>query len=247
MKPIGALGRRGAAVLFVLFFSIASAPSQTRKGASTNFQLGDQIITIPDPNGFEEAASQFDSIKERFTSTEAPGNDMLAVHLRQADIARLRAGDFPLFNFYTKISMRSANRDVDFSGQDFAQLVARMRKDGSRIFDPNSPSMKETLEKINKSLTELNREETQVGLSQPVNLGEFDSRQNVYSLMLLLNFTSEIGAKKTTTHIVGSLSYVLVKQKLLYVYTYRKYESQADTVVVRDFARRWIGQILAAN
>jgi hypothetical protein len=233
--------------LAILFLVSASATAQTRTADFSTFQLGNQVITIPSPEGFEEAASQFEGIKDHFTRTEAPGNDMLAIHLPHADCEKLRKGEFGPFSFYTKISVRSAVRNVDYSPQRFADLVSEFRKSGSKILDFNSPAMKATLEQLGKNLSELRKQETQVDMSQPVNLGEFDTRPNVYSVMLLINFKTQNSAGDVSTLIAGGLSYVRVKQRLIYVYTYRRYESKTDVEVLRDFTKQWIGQILAAN
>jgi hypothetical protein len=236
-----------AIALTILFVVSASVPGQMRKADVTTFALGDQVITIPAPDGFEEAMSQFESIKNRFTLTEAPENDTLAAHLLRADCEKLRKGDSGSFNFYTKISVRKAIRTVDFSAERFADLISEFRKNGSQVLDINSPTMKATLEHLSKGLTELNKEKTEVDLSQPVNLGEFDTRPNVYSVMLLMNFKTQSGKDQVSVPIVGGLSYVRLKQRLIYVYTYRKYESETDVNVLRDFTKQWIGQILAAN
>ena len=65
--------------------------------------------------------------------------------------------------------------------------------------------------------------------------------------MLLVNFKTKIGDNEVSTPILGGLSFVRVKRRMIYVYTYRKYESKTDAVILRDFTRKWVGQILAAN
>src|SRR6267142_3361625 len=79
-----------------------SAATQTLSVKSSSFQLGDKTVVIPAPEGFQEAASQFESIKERMSRTEDPGNDMLAVHLPNEDCEKLKHGESAQFNFYTK-------------------------------------------------------------------------------------------------------------------------------------------------
>lgn len=233
--------------LAVVFVMNASAGAQTRKADVATFQLGDQLITIPAPNDFEEAAAQFESIKKRFTVTEDPANDVLAVHLPHADCEKLRAGEVGPLNFYTKISVSKSARGVDYSAAEFASLAAEFRKTGSQVMDVNGPTMKETLEHLSKGLSDLNKKETQIDMDQPLNLGEFDTRPNVYGVMLLVNLKTQSGEAKVSTLIAGGISLVRVKQRLIFVYTYRKYESKADVETLRDFTKQWIGQILAAN
>jgi hypothetical protein len=232
-------------VLFVL--STASYHAKTRKPTTTTVQLGTQQTKIPAPLGFEEAASQFENIKNYFTSSEDPGNDVLAVHMPRADCNKLRAGAFGPFNFYTKISIRKANRELDYSAERFAGLVAEFRTSGAKYLDVNSPLMKAAIDRLGKGASELNQEDTSVDFSQPVNLGEFDSRPNVYSVMLLLNVKTQSADGERSVPILGGLSYVRVGQRLIYVYSYRKFKAQNDVAVLRDLTKRWIGQILAAN
>lgn len=231
----------------ILLVASASAFAQPRKTDVAVFQLGAQVLTIPAPAGFEEAASQFEQVKTHFTLTEAPDNDMLAVYLPSADCEKLRAGEFGPFTFYTKVSIRKGVRAEDYPVDRFAKLVAAFRQNGSQILDVNGPVMKVATERLDKSLTELNKQETQVDLGQPVNLGEFDTRPNVYSVMLLLNITTTTADGEATVPILGGLSYVRVKQRLVYVYTYRRYKSKADAAILRAFTTEWINQILAAN
>jgi hypothetical protein len=229
-----------------------SAIAQTQLGQAPKadvptFQLGAQAVALPAPAGFEEATSQFDVIKKQFTLTEAPGNDLLAVYLPTEACEKLRAGEFGPFNTNTKVSIRSAVREVDFSAERFANLVAEYRKSGSQTLDLNSPMMKGILERLGQSASELSKQETKVDLSQPVNLGEFDTRPNIYSVMLLLHVTAKSGDGEASVPILGSVSYVRVRQRLLYVYTYRKYDVPGDVETLRDLTKKWIGQIVAAN
>ena len=242
-KPVR---HRVLALTITLAVSV-SAQAQTRKTNNTSLQLGDRVVVIPAPDGFEEAASQFEDVKARFTVTEDPGNDLLAVHLLATDCERLRRGESGPFNFYTKISVRKTARERDFSPSEFAAIPAEFRKSGAAILDVNGPTMKATLEHLEKGVSELTQNTAKVEMSQPENLGEFDNRPNVYSVMLLLTYKVQSGLSQRVTPVLGGLSFVRVKQRLLYVYTYRKYESKADIEVLRDFTKQWINMILGAN
>jgi hypothetical protein len=231
--------------LAILFSASIAAIAQTPD--AVHFQLGNQLITIPTPDGFEEAASQFEPIRTHFARTEAADNDMLAVHFPHADCEKMRARETGPATFYTKVSVRRAIRDLDYTPERFAELLTTFRRTNSQILDVNGPTMKGVLDHLDQSLTELNQKDTHVDLSQPVNLGEFDNRPNVLGVMLLLNVKTKIGESEQVTPVLGSLSYVRIKQRLIYVYTYHSYQSREDVSRLRDFTKQWIGQILAAN
>ena len=240
--------RLSLVIAFAIAFVISpAAVAQTRKTNVAVFQLGNQATRIPTPAGFEEAASQFEKIKSHFTATEAPDNDMLAIYMSRADCNKLRAGGFGPFDFYTKVSIRRGVREEEYSAERFASLITAFRQNGTQILDINGPALKDIVKRLDKSLTELNQQETEVELSQPVNLGEFDTRPNVYSVMLLMNVRTTTGDASASVPVLGGLSYVRIKERMVYVYTYRKYNAETDVQILRDFTREWIGQILAAN
>jgi len=225
----------------------AGAVAQTTKADVVVFHLGDQAIRIPAPEDFEEAASQFEPIRRLLASTEAPANDMLAVHLPHAVCEKLRAGEFGSFNFYTKVSVLRAGRDQDFSAGHFAETVTLLRKTSPQILDVNGPTMKGAVKQLDKGLSDFNKQETQIDFNQPVNLGEFDSRPNVYSVMLVMSFTTKIGENEKRFPLLAGVSLVRIKERLVFVYTYRQYKSVTDVEVLRDFTKKWVDQILAAN
>jgi hypothetical protein len=238
--------------LIVVAFAIlivisAAAVAQTTKADVAVFHLGDQTIRIPAPEDFEEAASQFEPIRKLMTSTEASANDMLAVHLPHAVCEKLRAGEFGPFNLYTKVSVVRSGRGLDFSAASFADTVALVRKTSSQLLDVNGPTVKGAVKQLDKGLSEFNKRETQIDFNQPVNLGEFDSRPNVYSVMFVMSFTAKMGENEKRFPLLAGVSFVRIKQRLVFVYTYRKYTSVKDVEVLRDFTREWMSQILAAN
>jgi hypothetical protein len=223
-----------------------TAAAQTPNVQTTKLSLGNQVVIIPTPVGFEEAASQFEEVKRRMTVTEDPSNDMLAVHLQKEDCDKLRQGASPVANFYTKVSIRRPNRTRVFTEKDFGEVVARFRENGAQILDLKSPQMKAIVERLDKTLSELNNG-VAFEMSQPINLGEFDTRPNVYSVMLTLNYSYEENGTRHAKPLLGSLSYLRVKDRLLYVYTYRLYASKNDIEVLQEFTRKWIGEIISAN
>jgi hypothetical protein len=210
-------------------------------------RLGNSVVVIPAPEGFEEASSQFDSIKARFTETEAPGNEMLAVHLPASDCELLRRGEQTTFNSYTKISVLRDAKEQVFSESDLAALVAEFRKNGATMMDPNGPRMKALLEHIEQGLKKVESGDTQIDMSQPVNLGELEVSPRIYSVMMLMTITRDTGATQSSTPLLAGVTFMRVKQRLIYVFTYRKYHSKSDVEALRVFTKTWTGGILAAN
>ena len=63
--------------------------------------------------------------------------------------------------------------------------------------------------------------------------------------MILMSI--KLNPNATATPLLLGLTYMRVKQRLIYVYTYKKYDSKADIETLENFTKQWTGRILAAN
>ncbi|HEV7859158.1 MAG TPA: hypothetical protein VGO91_11120 [Pyrinomonadaceae bacterium] len=211
------------------------------------YQLGDKTIVIPPPEGFEEAASQLSFIKDYYTTTEAPQNDMLAVFLPTDAIEKLKRHEKNNLTGAAKVSILKKVRGTDVSTEEFAATVSAFEKYGGKMLDINGPEMKALLKRAQKGVSDITREEVQIDLSQPINLGPFERTSKVYSTMLMVRTKAELnGNQEEHLEFIG-MSLVLVKQRLLYVYTHKIFTSPDEMEGHKDFTRRWIRQIIAAN
>src|SRR5687768_9780264 len=89
----------------------SQTPSRT---APLTLRLGQVSVNLPAPEGFEEAASQVEMIRKYFSVTEAPANEMLAVHLPASDLERQKRGEPAAMTFYTKVSIYKKLKEADF-------------------------------------------------------------------------------------------------------------------------------------
>src|SRR5688572_9098006 len=103
--------------------------------SSSSVQLGDKVIVIPTPEGYEEASTQFKHIKDRFSATEAPENDMLLVHMLAADCELLRQGLKATFAQYTKISVLRQARALTVTSAIMTAAIEDLRKEAVKFPD----------------------------------------------------------------------------------------------------------------
>jgi hypothetical protein len=96
---------------------------------------------------------------------------------------------------------------------------------------------------MRKGLSSVSGVDVPLELAQPRNLGTFEKTKNVYSTMLAMTVKTPTGE----TPVLCGASFVNVKGRTLFVYVYRRFTSEKDAELVRDFTRTWIRQILAAN
>src|SRR5258708_6786738 len=115
-----------AAILFCV--AVAAHAQSPEAAKSSSIRLGDKVIMIPNPEGFEETTSQFESAKRFFVAMASPDGDMLLAHLPTSDCELLRNKSRPAVNIWTTVFVTKANRESTRTNADMARYVAGFRK-----------------------------------------------------------------------------------------------------------------------
>jgi hypothetical protein len=234
-------------LLSLLLLMSCAAAAAAQAPAGNSYRLGDRDVSIPPPGGFVEAASRSEAIRKLFEVTESPALDLLAVHIPSDVMEQVARGEHRDFEFYTKVSVSKGFREKDFSREDLAGLVAILRANASKLFDFNRPEMQKQFKHQDKGLTDLLKTDSKLDLSQPVNLGEIDSTPDSYGMLMLMKVKFQSGSYQKEGLLVGGASAVRVKNRLVWIYTYRKFDSEKDADVLRAFTKQWLAEILRAN
>jgi hypothetical protein len=221
--------------------------AQQAAAVTDTYQIGNKQIVIPSPDGFLEAASQIPLIKQHFTATESSGNDFLAVHIPAEHLQRLKKGEVFDLTFYTKVSVSKSLKALDATEADFAQFVATFKKSFPALSDPNGKEMKATLKSISENLSNLNKTETTYTLSQPVNVGLIEDNRNAYGALLLTQMKLTTGGNEMVKTLLGGISVVRVRGKIIFIYTYKAFEKEQNIAELQQFSKQWLARIIAAN
>lgn len=220
---------------------------RAEKAKTSSVRLGDKVISIPDPDGFEEAMSQFPKYKERVIATEGPDNDALLAHSPVSDCELMRNGSAATYDHYTKVSVLKVGRELTVSRALMTEAVASFRKNAGTYLDPNGATMKSLAKKAARGLTEADARETKLDFTQTQHLGEFDVRPDINSFLLLMTVRVSAGGTEATVPMLTSLSFVRVKERIIYVYVFKKYRAETDVEAIKQFTTKWTTGIVAAN
>lgn len=221
--------------------------ASTFKESSSSFRLGNKIVIIPPPAGFEEATSQSEEVKRIFTVTEDESLDLLAVHLPAELMDKIRRGVKEPLSFYTKVSVSKRLRAVNTSPTDFSYIVSSIQANNTQVFNPDSPIMKSIKKAQDRNLTELLEQEATIDFSKPVNLGEIVKTPTSYGNLFLVKTKFQTGELQKEIVIVSGMGIVRVRQRVVFVYTYKVFTSAEDIELLRDFNKKWLGEIVKAN
>jgi hypothetical protein len=233
---------RSLIAVVLMLVAFAAAEAQTKNTNSFSVQLGDKVVALPPPEGFEEVSSQFEAIKNHFRATDPPEGDLLGAYMSASDCELLRSGKKALYDNYAKISILREGRTREVSNDDFASLVAYVRGNKATLLKENEPRIQALFDQLAKDSAT-----TRIEWSKPTMLGTFDQRPNVYSAMLLASPSFESGGTETKVPILAGMTLLKVKGRVLSISTYQKYHSKADVASLKQFTTKWMNALLAAN
>jgi hypothetical protein len=223
--------------------SAAAVSAQKTPPAADNYQFGTARIRIPAPDAFFDVFPRFTAVRDRFIATENPGLTSLAVHVPDLMAAELNKSQDIGLSFYTKVSVSKGLRTTNVTSAQFRTFIATLEEQFDASFDVNAPVIRNSVEKSRKALNKQYGNETDLDISATKNLGFFQNTANVFSGAVLIT----VEAYGSTIPMVGSLSLIHVKNRIVYVYVYRSLKDEQDPVILRDFTKKWTAAIIAAN
>jgi len=236
------------AILLVVSAAVPAQTETTISADGVSAKLGDKVVVLPAPEGYEEVSQQWENVKTAFTAMVPSNGDLLAAYLQVSDCELIRRGQIPLMPSWLMINILREGRTHVSDRAEFSRIVALARENSENMVDPQKKNMKKEFARINEFLSKAYSKDMKMDLSKPKILGEFDSRPNVYSKLLLLKLTVHTDANAIEQPpMLGAMSFVLVKQRIITVLTYKKLESKDDAQQLTQFTTKWINEILAAN
>jgi len=206
------------------------------------YDVGGRKVKIPTPEGFSDGL-RFERYAALISATEYPDLETLASHVFDVTAQKLEKGASPPLEFYTKVSVDKRFKTTDQTPELFTATVATLEKNFDTYIDPNGPIVKSMVKGVDKGLTSDAGREAKFDISQPQRLGYFEKSERVFSAMMM-NQVKAFGRQKT---MLVSISLINVNRRLLYVYVYKVYSSEADIQLVTDTTKKWTSAIVAAN
>ena len=233
--------------LFFTLAIIAAVPlaifSQDPPAPPYIYQLGNRKLWIPYPDGYTDITSKFTHVTARMRATEAPGTDLVALHVPETFVPKLRASEDIDLQFYTKVSINQRVKNTDISPEFFAAAVADLEKNFGTYIDPNGPLVQSSEKRAGQGLTDLLGNETTVNVSGIKNLGFIEKSDKVFTGLMLINL--EVYGRQITT--LGTFSLLHINQRAVVVAAYRMAPTANSIRELTDFTKKWTAKIVAAN
>lgn len=232
-----------AAVAFACAASVFGQSGGEVPSSSDVFEIGGRTVRIPPPQGFTKIGLRYGHILSVQEAAEPAENEIFAIHLPTNELSKYLTDYDRAPDFYTKVVVSRIGRNENITPAAFSAMTIYIEREFAKMTDSDSKEMRSGERYVSKNLTSLLERTTKLKFNQPVNLGVFEKDDRVHSTLTLLS----LSANKKPYRFLGTVSFVYVNLRLVYLYAYKMNPVDADMEMLRDFTRKWTASIIASN
>jgi len=209
----------------------------TAIAADPKIKAGGTELTLPGPgSGFAEAG---DKLRTTFFELLAPSsNRLLSAYVPEKTLERLNAGRSDELDIYAMVEVPRRAEYSDVTPQAFEQVLKGVEPSMGKL----QLNVGELQQEMNTRLQSLGTKPIDIG--HPEMLGGIFRKSNAAGFAMLLAVKQ--GEDRSDTMAAG-MAVLRVKQRLVFAYLYRKYESPETVSWVRKNLEVWCDAILAKN
>lgn len=236
-------------ILLMAALTLMSIPAATVLASTeiTPIRLNKTIVLLPAPLGFTEASRRSEKMKKLTRLLTLPHKEFLALYVSTEDMQRIRSGKQPQMKQYITAQISSAAREKRILVKTFRQLRVKLRQ---RLSAKQGYSVVTGQKQINRITGKLRQQapdmkSIRVGTMKPIGI-LFDGRQAI-SYGVLVKYRIRIDNLPEDILMIGSVTYLMVKNKLLSVYVFRVYKNTNDIQWVKKTTKGWVQSIMRRN
>jgi hypothetical protein len=210
--------------------------------------VGETSITIVIPQGFVDAAKVSPELHQAAQRMTVRGNRTLAYLVREEDARAFSEGKLKEFEEFLSVQIPLHRENQLIPLPYFGRLKTFMKNQASEVFAAIRPSLQKHFDRATAEIgASIGDASLDIQQGEMVPLGAFDEGPDSISMAVLstIDFTSMGHSEKTT--VAMSMSVVIAKGKMLYLYAYSPYQSGYGLQKVRGLTRPWVYEFLRAN
>lgn len=238
-------GGQGLVCMLVLLCAI-HLPANAQTASTHAITVGETGIKIPEPHGFLELMQRNPAMDPYWQSMMVPNNRLLGVFGDAQAAAAVVGGQPPVMLRYM---MLQTSRDLEASQTspaEFAQGQAAMAAEYETMMESLQPLFDQWEGDASKDLSAALLTETEIDIGEQVPLG-IHHQGDYLAMSTLSRLSISNGATVETFVMANTAAIFLVKGKILFAYTYARYEDDDDVEWTRQQADAWVKSITAAN
>jgi hypothetical protein len=227
------------------FFAAALGPATLVEAAPID--IGKVRIELPVPSGSVEITERLPAFRKIVESVVPEGNALIGLYAPEADVNAAAQSGVDLPHYMMAQTARAAE-NLDVSAADFESLAEQSKVQLPLLEDVIDGAAKDAIKKARDTLSAETRTDMDMQLGETKILGAYAQEKDWLGLSLTMRVQAA-GADETATSrtLVCAANTVRVRNRLLYLFVYAQYASDADKVWTERVSRDWINATWTAN
>lgn len=224
-----------SSILILFFVSLVNAAT---------FSVGGKELEIPSPRDFSVVTQEMDAVYRLSQQIVDSDNDQLAVYIAKSDVPIALSGKMPPFKRYFILKVNKRVKNVVISSKDFTELKNTTKQQNNEIFKSLETEMSDIMKKNSKVVSDVFDVDVALKLSKMVPLDPHYETDNAFAYSMYINCGVTVEGSNEDFIITGTLTYINVAGKVLFLYCYGP---QDELEWTRTASKEWAANIMDSN
>jgi hypothetical protein len=209
--------------------------------------VGEVSLFIPAPNGFRDPSPSAPHLRRGAELATPPGNRFLVNFVQEEALRETLDGKNVTFNRYFLAQTLRGAENQSVPEQEFEKLRMTLWQRDAENLKALGPRINQLMEQTSQDLSRKSGGSIKLEIGDVVPLGVRSETES----MSILGYLSRVSLRQAGTEeslaLVNMSAVVLVKAKVLFLYTYSIFRGPEDIEWAKQAARGWADQVLLAN
>ena len=209
--------------------------------------VGEVSLFIPAPDGFRNPSPSAPHLRQSAELTTPPGNRFLVNFVQEEDLRETLDGKNVTFSRYFLAQTLREAENQSVPEQEFEKLRVTLWQRDAEHLKTLGPRINQLMEQASKDLSRKTGSSIKLEIGDVVPLGVISETESMSILGYLSRISLRQAGSEDSLALVNMSAVVLVKAKVLFLYTYSIFRGPEDIEWAKQAARGWAEQVLLAN
>lgn len=220
----------------------------TSNSAISSATIGSTTVNIATPAGYTDPSLRAPRIMQVMTKLTPPTNRLLKMYMQSSDVDTMMTGKQFDMEKYFLVQTALQAEWLEAQPSDFAKLKAELRalsaSDNVKLMDNAQPGIDQGVKDIGKMVGD---PEFAIKLNDSEALGIYRETPRSISMLNSSTVDGTVAGIVSSKRMAAGTTILLIKGKILYLYTFAPHRSEADLAWIRTTAESWETAVLRAN
>lgn len=210
--------------------------------------VGGVPITVPAPPGFVDPSSVSKDLRSIGETMTPPTNRLLALFISEPDIKRIASGKSATLSRYFMAQTMRKIESTNVSVRDFVKLREMFKQQQRDLLERNKNKIQQNIDSASKEIGRQFQDPTlTVKVGEILPLGVFHEGDSSIGMAALVKYSFVINGKTEERPMAMAMTFALVKGRIIFLYAYSSYRSNADAEWARSVSLQWVSSLASLN